>query len=379
MTAATVALCNVSSLDGRIFFGINYRRLTNGVLICLGTVAAVCALITTVMVAAAWIVKTAFAANPYIHAHPPTGLRMIGVANYGPTLTSGAELSRSARVSIARADVPVMTFEAKWARATAFGPIDPVPERPVERSDNMLPSHSSNVLHSESNSEISRASNQTDAFTRTAPAVPTTSPLPTAPALPQTLTSEQANTVPLPRPHPSNYEMPVDQDAAASEKRVAHNKSISSPAPDSRTALYDIAAHTVYLPNGDRLEAHSGLGSMLDNPRYVEVKRRGPTPPNVYHLTLRERLFHGVRAIRLTPVEDDKMFGRDGMLAHSYLLGPSGQSNGCVSFKDYRKFLQAFLRGQVDRLVVVPDLGSEHSRTARARRGRVGQYAFNSR
>ena len=104
-----------------------------------------------------------------------------------------------------------------------------------------------------------------------------------------------------------------------------------------------------------------------------------PTPPNVYHLTLRERLFHGVRAIRLNPVEDDQMFGRDGMLAHSYMLGPSGQSNGCVSFKDYRKFLQAFLRGEVDRLVVVPDLASEHSRTARARRGRVGQYAFNSR
>src|SRR5262249_29246092 len=162
----------------------------------------------------------------------------------------------------------------------------------------------------------------------------------------QTLASERVNVVPLPRPHPLNYEMSVDQDAATS--RAAH--SILSPGPNSRTALYDIAAHTVYLPNGNRLEAHSGLGSMLDNPRYIDVKRRGPTPPNVYQLTLRERLFHGVRTIRLNPVEDDQMFGRDGMLAHSYMLGPSGQSNGCVSFKDYRKFLQAFLRGEVDRL-----------------------------
>jgi hypothetical protein len=45
--------------------------------------------------------------------------------------------------------------------------------------------------------------------------------------------------------------------------------------------------------------------------------------------------FHGVRAIRLVPVGDGKMFGRDGLLAHSYMLGPNGQSNGCVSFSDY--------------------------------------------
>ena len=49
--------------------------------------------------------------------------------------------------------------------------------------------------------------------------------------------------------------------------------------PDGRTAIYDIAAHAVHLPKGDRLEAHSGLGSTLDDPRYVGVKNRGPTPP----------------------------------------------------------------------------------------------------
>jgi hypothetical protein len=105
---------------------------------------------------------------------------------------------------------------------------------------------------------------------------------------------------------------------------------------------------------------------------------RGPTPPNVYDLTLREKLFHGVRAIRLNPVDDDKMFGRDGILAHSYMLGSDGQSNGCVVFKQYPRFLQAFLSGKVDRLVVVPDLDTEPSRTARSRRGHDGQYAFNN-
>ena len=131
--------------------------------------------------------------------------------------------------------------------------------------------------------------------------------------------------------------------------------------PNGRTAIYDIAAHTVYLPNGDRLEAHSGLGSNLDDPRYVGLKNRGPTPPNVYTLTLRDRPFHGVRAIRLIPLDESKMFGRDGMLAHSYLRGPTGQSSGCVSFRDYPAFLDAFLRGEVERLVVVDHLPDESS------------------
>ena len=50
------------------------------------------------------------------------------------------------------------------------------------------------------------------------------------------------------------------------------------------------------------------------------------------------------------------MFGRDGILAHSYLLGPNGESNGCVSIDDYPKFLDAFLNGEIDRIVVVERL-----------------------
>jgi hypothetical protein len=78
---------------------------------------------------------------------------------------------------------------------------------------------------------------------------------------------------------------------------------------------------------------------------------------------MREQLFHGVRAIRLTPVDEGKMHGRDGMLAHTYMLGPNGQSNGCVSFKNYNAFLQAFLDGEVNRMVVVPRLDAK-TRTA---------------
>src|SRR5262249_35629170 len=76
---------------------------------------------------------------------------------------------------------------------------------------------------------------------------------------------------------------------------------------NSRTAIYDISAQTVYLPGGRRLEAHSGLGDLMDDPRHIQVRMRGPTPVGVYKLSLRESLFHGVRAIRLNPTDETKM------------------------------------------------------------------------
>jgi hypothetical protein len=126
----------------------------------------------------------------------------------------------------------------------------------------------------------------------------------------------------------------------------------------NRTAIYDISSQLVYLPDGRRLEAHSGLGSFMDDPHFVNVKNRGPTPPNTYRLALRENPFHGVRALRLIPVGDGNMFGRDGMLAHHYMLGPNGASNGCVSFANYPEFLTAYLNGDIDRLVVVDRLAN---------------------
>jgi hypothetical protein len=135
----------------------------------------------------------------------------------------------------------------------------------------------------------------------------------------------------------------------------APNKAMR-PADPRRTAIYDISRRLVYLPHGEKLEAHSGFGEHMDDPRSVALKMRGVTPPNTYELSLREQLFHGDRAIRLTPVDPDKMFGRKGILAHSYLLGPNGQSNGCVSISDYPKFLNSFLNGEIDRLVVVERL-----------------------
>jgi len=136
---------------------------------------------------------------------------------------------------------------------------------------------------------------------------------------------------------------------------VAQNPMLGgSPPYDRQTAVYDISARMVYLPDGTRLEAHSGLGSRLDDPRSSNMRMVGVTPPHIYELKPREALFHGVPALRLTPVGgEEKIFGRSGLLAHTYMLGPNGDSNGCVSFRDYYAFLNAYRNQGIRRLAVL--------------------------
>jgi hypothetical protein len=133
------------------------------------------------------------------------------------------------------------------------------------------------------------------------------------------------------------------------------NPALGGSAPyDRSTAVYDISAHMVYLPDGTRLEAHSGLGDKLDDPRSANIRMRGVTPPHIYELTPREALFHGVPALRLNPIGgEDTIFGRSGLLAHTFMLGPNGDSNGCVSFRDYNAFLNAYRNQGIKRLAVV--------------------------
>ncbi|MDO9413130.1 MAG: DUF2778 domain-containing protein [Pseudolabrys sp.] len=124
-------------------------------------------------------------------------------------------------------------------------------------------------------------------------------------------------------------------------------------AANPRTVLYDITKRAVYMPDGEKLEAHSGFGEFMDDPDSMHRKNVGVTPPNVYTVSFREKPFHGVRALRMKPVGGGNMYNRDGFLTHSFLLGPNGQSNGCISLKDYDKFLQAYEDGKFDRIIVL--------------------------
>ena len=160
-----------------------------------------------------------------------------------------------------------------------------------------------------------------------------------------------------PQPHRSSLLAYASADASATGSLgPTQNPALggSQPRYDRATAVYDISARKVYLPDGSQLEAHSGLGEKLDDPRSANIRMRGVTPPHLYDLTPRESLFHGVAALRLKPVGgEEAIFGRSGLLAHTYMLGPGGDSNGCVSFKDYNAFLNAYRNQGIKRLAVV--------------------------
>jgi hypothetical protein len=390
MTDTTASFYGVTKYNGRSVPRGDVRRAVRGAVIGVGTVAAAGAAAATAMVAAAWIASTALSTNSHIYARTQMGPGSFAIAGRYPA-AAGAKFDLAPEL-IDSAGVSDTSFEAKWANArvpasASANAVPLLPQLAVEVAVNVpLPKPRPAVRP-----QIAQAAALTHVAGLAPAAVPASAPphiVPLPPQRPAGLAS-----VPRPLPQPVRHELARSEGGKAApqiamaappppaEPRVpppVADKLAALPGPGSRTAVYDIAAHTVYLPNGEKLEAHSGLGDKLDNPRYANVRMRGPTPPNVYDLTLREKSFHGVQAIRLNPVDDDKMFGRDGMLAHTYMLGSNGQSNGCVSFKDYSKFLHAYLKGEVERLVVVARLDNTPVRTARARRAPADRYAFNN-
>lgn len=399
MTDTAAPFDDVTLFGGRGFAFREVRALIRGMLgsatMGVAAVATVGASAATVAVAGVWMVGVALSGNPHLQARAPAGPARLALAD--PLA------------------LPQSSFEAKWALAslavtTARRPVRRAANRQVARADStILSPHPLSQLHAkhkfhvehEVQVEVKHEAAAVPALPQVAKLTPPARPVPVErhAARPAPRPAVVATVhVPLPRARPVHPEIavapttkPAHQVAAvttpAVQERTAPHETKKTvkkapvlPGPDSRTALYDIAGHTVYLPDGTQLEAHSGLGYRRDDPRFIKVKNLGPTPPNVYDLTLRERLFHGVRAVRMIPVTGSKMFGRDGMLAHSYMLGASGQSNGCVSFRDYDKFLHAFLGGKVDRLVVVRNLDEAPARLAsltRARHSGGYRYAAN--
>jgi hypothetical protein len=374
MTDTTAAFDSVIPFDGRVIsLGAYGRAIFNNALPGLAAVAIVATLVVAVTFTSAWILNVALFRSGGLIGSERNGPQRLALATSYPRLTSAN--AAPSRMPHRGSQPAALTFDAKWKRA-----VGPRPNAKTVRLTQVRPSSIPNPLILPPPARRMPVIPPAPATLRLAGldpivAVPTIEPASRLPAEPRI-----ANIVPLPRAYPASAparqvaSRPVGP-ASIRPRQRSGNRPVFLPGPDSRTAVYDIAAHTVYLPNGERLEAHSGLGSKIDDPRYVRVKNRGPTPPNVYDLSLRERLFHGVRAIRLTPVSGSRMFGRDGMLAHTYMLGPNGQSNGCVSFKNYQAFLRAYLHGEINRLVVVPRLDDAPQRLADAIRSHSHEAA----
>jgi len=312
MTCVAATPAGVTAFERRACARRDRRRaIWRAAVVGLGTATAAAVTAGAITVTAASIVAVALSAAAHLQATPPTALQTFVLANPGTRFGAGAaKFSGLIRVLTHTVRAADITLHAKLASAAIL----------------------------------------TSALRRTAEIAPP------APVLPKLADADPSTTASI--------------SSMVLQKRISappRNNSILLADADSRTAIYDIEAHTVYLPNGLKLEAHSGLGQRLDDPRHVDEKNRGATPPNVYDLVLREEPFHGVKAIRLNPVDDGKMFGRDGILAHTYMLGSTGQSFGCVSFKNYAEFLKAFLHGDIDRLVVVPHLEAKTANGERMR------------
>jgi len=363
----------VAAFDPRAVAGAGYRRaVCRSVGIGFGTVTTAGAMAGTAAVAAAWMVSTALSGAPHFKA-TPLALEMAALTQTG-----------SERIITAFADLaaaPARSNDEVASSAPAVAPHDaaanfhpPLPRKRAEPSVEMQ--HS--VAAPPASVDAPPSGHVAAAFDLFDPqslagaasvAAPTAAPGDaTVPRPPEIAPAPRQAAGPPAKPAAPQLAAVAPTPSHGLDKSFGGSREGAPVAPGGRTAVYDIAAHTVYMPNGLKLEAHSGLGGDMDDPRYVGLRARGPTPPNVYGLALREGLFHGVRAIRLKPVDDGKMFGRAGILAHSYMLGPSGQSFGCVSFKNYSEFLQAFERGDVDRLLVVAHL----------RPGDGRQYAVNA-
>jgi hypothetical protein len=136
------------------------------------------------------------------------------------------------------------------------------------------------------------------------------------------------------------------------------------PGHGTRVAIYDVSNATVHMPDGTKLRAHSGIGRMRDNPRYEHVKMNGPTPAGIYRLSMREKRFYGVEAIRMTSIDGRDPKNRTGLLTHTNLLRGQIGSHGCVAFQNYEPFLNAFKRGKVNMMIVVPELPSSRNHLA---------------
>jgi type VI secretion system (T6SS) effector TldE1-like protein len=372
MTSRAATFPGVPAYNGRGFaLGEHRRAIAGTFLLGASSVIAIVAVGSAATLTAAWLIAGTFGRNADLRASAPVALQA-GLPRPLTRLTDGETFA--GRFAALSAPVIEATREAALAPAAAppvaiAPPAVPLPRKRVAERIERVPLPVPRPLQ---RAPVVAAS--VDRFTPTvvfaqAPARAEIVRVAAKPAEPEpevTGSIARRDPIPMPaapapaKPMAPSPALPAPIAPAVADRRAGPQLAYADPksllTPESHTAIYDIAAHAVYLPSGRRLEAHSGLGRFLDDPRFITQKARGPTPPNVYRLTLREQLFHGVRAIRLNPEDEHKMYGRDGILAHTYMLGPSGQSFGCVSFKNYPEFLNAFLRGEIDRLVVVPHL-----------------------
>ena len=300
MTSRSAALRNVGAYNARALDTGDLRRaLFNSAALCLGAVSAAGVVAASATAIATWLVSGSLGNSHSLQA-PIT----LGAAAIAMPVSSAARPAEASEATGSPSLAPALVPAAVPAPAAVPTPV----QKPVPTL-----AHSVHTIKFTRGAELAVSAPllthtiRTVEFTREAEAVPVAAPVPAPHRV-----AERANRMPLPAQRPAPPpQMQARAEAAhhpgghAALEVVAslgpalpapdpnktvtpHNPQLANinptaiPGSDSHTAVYDIVAHTVYLPNGERLEAHSGLGRRLDDPRYIRDKARGPTPPNVY-------------------------------------------------------------------------------------------------
>ncbi len=217
--------------------------------------------------------------------------------------------SASASIPAASADTREPSFESRFSAHSAF---DPLPANFSLRPSVQSLYSEVEVKLQEAKARLARKLQSEDWKTALLEdAAPSTSSVPSAqPVLPA---PSIVTTVPLPKSRPveasaelqsSSPAPAVQADSRSLFQKLADvlptHLTLASLAPDgglpsdgpdltslgyeSFTAVYDISAHVVYMPNGSKLEAHSGIGALMDDPEHVNERMVGATPPTVYDL-----------------------------------------------------------------------------------------------
>src|SRR5487761_2037156 len=93
MTDTTASFYGVTAFNGRIAARSGYRRVVRGAAVGLGAVAATGVLITSVTLAAAWILNTALSGNPHIYARTAMGPGTFALAGPAPSGANATGIS----------------------------------------------------------------------------------------------------------------------------------------------------------------------------------------------------------------------------------------------------------------------------------------------
>ena len=287
--ARAATLPNVSAFNVRpVALGDYRRKLLGGVALGLGAVAAVAITGGAATMAAAWLLSSSLSSNSNLRPAGVVALEAAELPRPHRTLTETASLV-GAPHSIYEApetmvaELPAAEAPARTAVAAPVAVPLPTPRQAppkhVAEQTNDIPVPSARPLAAAPSPAPAQqiAAHQTPVQapaqptpTQQTPAqlTPAKSEIARAPMTPPQPAEPQVPAAPAPAPAPTSP--PATASITDFLKRLTPRLAYNNPdvrTPDSHTAVYDIEAHTVFMPSGQKLEAHSGLGSRMDDPR----------------------------------------------------------------------------------------------------------------